>query len=1686
MPPIFPTFTLVKRIPRPALIFAALVLALRLPAQEVGNAWIDYSRQHWHFSVIQDGLYRLSYAELQAAGFPVNADPDMFRVFGRGQEAHIAVVDGGDGTFGPGDYIEVYALHNDGFLDSLMYDHPSHQPHKAYSLFNDTASYFISAGANEGLRTGWSANNDFGNYNPAPWCWVTREAIFSDEYLFGNQDQFGIALPWYEEGEGWFDTKFSGGQTHQHTFNTAQAYTGPGAPEALVQTVFAGANRAAGSPNHHMQVAWGTTSNTVADVYYDNYALKRTAFNIPAASLAASTAIFHTVVDDIGIVIDYQSVAGITLRYARTLNLGNTGSLRFALENPDNAPFRLLEFTNYTGANPRLFILGNGAMTEVAVSVQDGVAKALVPFAGGDGLQELLFTTAPALSPGVIKPVSDNGFFTDYTAIPLDSAFVIITHPKLLNAATFSYKAHRSNQYPVLVANIDELYMQYAYGIRKHPIAIRRFCQHLMTAWESDPSHLFLLGKSIREMSVSANYGARNNPELYARNLVPTMGYPPSDNALTAVLGSNRAVPAIPTGRLAAENENQVLEYLNKIIEQEAQPPSLWQKRMMHFGGGSYAFEQQLLANYLASYETVAEDTCFGAEVFTFLKNTSEPIQLTLSDSVQQLIDGGVSLMTFFGHASSTGFDQNIDEPESYNNQGKYPMLIGNSCYTGNIHLPEGESTSENFVLVPNRGVIAFLAKPDLGRAEYLHYYTLAYYRHLFQTHYGCTIGQATLYASADTQVLTTPIDSMYRENMSLAMTLHGDPAVRLYPHEKPDYVVTPASITFDPEIVTAQVDSFTVHIEIENHGKSVRRPIGVELVRHYPGGIDSLYSAVADDVLNATTVSFTLPIDPFNGTGINTFDVFVDYPANLVSELNEVSNNLVTGKPLLITSGNLVPVWPFPFAVVPESDITLTASTGYALEAAQSYVIQVDTDPAFGSPLQTTVTQSGGVITWDLPFAATDSTVYFWRCSPDSTGPEAGWQWQNSSFQHIAGKEGWGQAHPAQFAKDDFIRIEQQPAEPTYIFSDTQVQLKCDLYGNPVTSGELLGTRYQLDLDVMEYSGCGLTPALMVAVIDSVSLVPWESNYNNTNPQHDYGNEMSCAEGRERPERYFIFLQNDEAQMDAFANMVENEVPDGNYLLVYSWNMATYDTWTPAVFDAFANLGATQIGLAQDSVPFIFFKKMGHENTITEIYGTQSDDYLVLETPLTGVLGKGEIRSVNIGPALAWSSASWQFDNIDAGAGDSAVVRINGISAQQSETPLTQLPGLTGVYEDLAGLVNAGDAVKLRLDGLLTDTVNATPPQPRRWHVLYEEVPDCAVDPHSGFYFSADTADRGDQLHVAVAIRNISPTAMDSLLVRYWVEDAAQGIQQIPYPRQAPLPPGEVLLDTLSFSTAALEGLCMFWMEVNPVNGPDGLYDQPEMHHFNNILQYPFTVAGDRINPILDVTFDGQHILNGDIVSAEPHILITLDDENPYFIMNEEADTANFRVYLTTPQAFDVPVYFNTGALQWTPANSVKNVFRIDYQPVLALDGRYSLRVQASDKSGNASASIDYRIEFEVITRPTITEVLNYPNPFSTRTHFVFTLTGTDTPDEMKIQIMTIGGNIVREITQAELGPLHIGRNMTEFTWDGRDEYGDQLANGVYLYRVVARLNGQALEVRDSGASRYITKGFGKMYLMR
>ncbi len=390
-----------------------------------------------------------------------------------------------------------------------------------------------------------------------------------------------------------------------------------------------------------------------------------------------------------------------------------------------------------------------------------------------------------------------------------------------------------------------------------------------------------------------------------------------------------------------------------------------------------------------------------------------------------------------------------------------------------------------------------------------------------------------------------------------------------------------------------------------------------------------------------------------------------------------------------------------------------------------------------------------------------------------------------------------------------------------------------------------------------------------------------------------------------------------------------------------------------------------------------------------------------------------------------------------------------------------------------------------IQLKLLTADSIHATPYQLNYWRLNYLPVPEGALAPNI-FLTGQDSVELGQPIQFGIAFKNISLASFDSIAISFKIIDKNNVTHVIPFPKTKPLISGDTIKIVYTIDSKLYPGLNTINVDVNPANA------QPEQFHFNNFLYKNFYVKVDLTNPLLDVTFDNVHILNEDIVSAKPHILIKLTDESKFLLLT---DTSLIKVQLRYPDGSLHPYYFNTDTLKFTPAtSSANNTASVEFNPVFTNQQNpqgddYTLYVTGSDESGNPSGTITYQITFKIITKAMISNMLNYPNPFTTSTAFVFTITGSDVPQNIKIQILTITGKVVREITKEELGPLHVGQNITEFKWDGTDMFHQRLANGVYLYHVVTNLNGKSLDKYNSqsdNTDQYFNKGYGKMYLMK
>src|SRR5690606_13389860 len=113
-----------------------------------------------------------------------------------------------------------------------------------------------------------------------------------------------------------------------------------------------------------------------------------------------------------------------------------------------------------------------------------------------------------------------------------------------------------------------------------------------------------------------------------------------------------------------------------------------------------------------------------------------------------------------------------------------------------------------------------------------------------------------------------------------------------------------------------------------------------------------------------------------------------------------------------------------------------------------------------------------------------------------------------------------------------------------------------------------------------------------------------------------------------------------------------------------------------------------------------------------------------------------------------------------------------------------------------------------------------------------------------------------------------------------------------------------------------------VFQLFVNPLLLPEEYYN-------NNLLEAGFKVNADRTNPLLDVTFDGQHIMDGDIVSPNPLIAISLRDENTVMI---KTDTTGMFLYHKRPCVgfdFERISFTSQNIVSWGQSNAKGNNFK-------------------------------------------------------------------------------------------------------------------------------------------------------------
>ncbi len=222
-------------------------------------------------------------------------------------------------------------------------------------------------------------------------------------------------------------------------------------------------------------------------------------------------------------------------------------------------------------------------------------------------------------------------------------------------------------------------------------------------------------------------------------------------------------------------------------------------------------------------------------------------------------------------------------------------------------------------------------------------------------------------------------------------------------------------------------------------------------------------------------------------------------------------------------------------------------------------------------------------------------------------------------------------------------------------------------------------------------------------------------------------------------------------------------------------------------------------------------------------------------------------------------------------------------------------------------------------------------------------------------------------------------------------------------------------------------------------------------------------TTTHDNSGPAMTIYLNNRTFKEGDLVGPNPELIIDLADSNG---INTSASGIGHRIEAwlnNSAQSIDLTDAYTSKVDNYRQGT-------IQYQLSSLPVGKNSLKIRAWDSFNNSNT---VETEFQVASDQNlvITDVMNYPNPFSSGTTYFTFHQNQMIPLNVLIKVYTVAGRMIKAI-ESTTG----GESFVKIAWDGRDADGDGIANGVYLYKVVA----------STVDGRYTSEALGKLAVVK
>lgn len=203
-----------------------------------------------------------------------------------------------------------------------------------------------------------------------------------------------------------------------------------------------------------------------------------------------------------------------------------------------------------------------------------------------------------------------------------------------------------------------------------------------------------------------------------------------------------------------------------------------------------------------------------------------------------------------------------------------------------------------------------------------------------------------------------------------------------------------------------------------------------------------------------------------------------------------------------------------------------------------------------------------------------------------------------------------------------------------------------------------------------------------------------------------------------------------------------------------------------------------------------------------------------------------------------------------------------------------------------------------------------------------------------------------------------------------------------------------------------------------------------------------------DKEGPQIDLYLNDEKFVNQGLTNPDPVLIVKLKDE---LGINTTGNGVGHDLVAILDGNNDAQIVLND---HFEAIQDSSNQGQVRYQLRGLSTGKHVIKIRAWDILNNVS---EKELEFEVANDAELSlqHVLNYPNPFTTHTSFFFEHNHPGENLDVLIQIFTISGKLIKTISTNIFSE---GTRSAPIDWDGRDDFGDKIGKGTYIYRLRVR----------------------------